>query len=140
MFRQFNALLLLFRLQRKPKLFFIMLNYAMLYCCWAFSISHWIEFVSTWVDVLLKYNKTNGFQFIYLNEIYWNISKHTMLLWFSTIFQQVKHYLRFWNMFSNQQRQALNICEDLSNFQPVNSNLKPFRALLDDVCTKATWA
>ena len=31
---------------------------------------------------------------------------------------------------------ALKFCEDLSKIQPVNSDLKPFRAFLDDVATK----
>ena len=42
----------------------------------------------------------------------------------------------FGDMFSNQKRLALKFCEDLSNFQPVNSDLRPSRAFLDDVRIK----
>ena len=45
----------------------------------------------------------------------------------------------FWHV-SNQKRRALNFCEDVSNFQPVNSDMKPCRAFLDDVCTKTILA
>ena len=34
----------------------------------------------------------------------------------------------FFYICSNQKRHALKFCEDMSNFQPVNSDLRPFRA------------
>ena len=37
-------------------------------------------------------------------------------------------------------KNALHFCEDLSNLQPVNSDLQPFRAFLDDVGTRTTLA
>ena len=42
--------------------------------------------------------------------------------------------------FSNQKKRALKFCEDRFNFQPVNPDLTPFRAFLDDVRTKITHA
>ena len=39
-------------------------------------------------------------------------------------------------VFVRTKKNTLNSCENLSNFQPVNSHLSPFRAFLDDVCTK----
>ena len=40
------------------------------------------------------------------------------------------------SIFSNQKRRALKCCEDLSNFQPVNSHLRPLRSFLDDHCCR----
>ena len=37
-------------------------------------------------------------------------------------------------------KRALKFCEHLSNFQPVKSDLRQFRAFLDDVGTKTTHA
>ena len=48
--------------------------------------------------------------------------------------------LSFSHLFSNQKRRAFKFCEDLSNFQPVNSDLRPFGAFLDDVRTKTNPA
>ena len=48
--------------------------------------------------------------------------------------------LQFFHTFSNQKRRALKFCEDVSNFQPVNSDLRPFRGFSDDVGTKTTPA
>ena len=41
-------------------------------------------------------------------------------------------------IYSNQKRHALEIPEDLSKLQPVNSHLKQFDSFLDAVCTKTT--
>ena len=41
-------------------------------------------------------------------------------------------------VFSNQTIHVLTCCEDLSNFQPVQSNLNSFRVFVDDVCAKTT--
>ena len=56
------------------------------------------------------------------------------------IFEFVDPHLYLFTFLSNQKKCALQFCEDLSNFQPVNSDLKPFRAFLDDVGTKTTPA
>ena len=48
----------------------------------------------------------------------------------------------FW-IFSKRKRRALKFCEDLSNFQPVNSDLRPFGEKKDNVlfCSfYAFWA
>ena len=40
---------------------------------------------------------------------------------------------------SNPKRRALKCCESVFNFQPMNSDLKPFRVFLDDVNIKTTF-
>ena len=42
------------------------------------------------------------------------------------IFAFVSTILSFFHILSNRKRRALKFCEDLSNFQPVNSDLRPF--------------
>ena len=44
-----------------------------------------------------------------------------------TFLRFVDPNLYLFTVFSNQTRSALNCCEDLPNFQPVNSDLTPFR-------------
>ena len=46
----------------------------------------------------------------------------------------------FFHIFSNSKRRALKFREDWSNFQPVNSDLRPFRAFLDADGTKTAPA
>ena len=51
------------------------------------------------------------------------------------------HIVIFSHFFElKQKKHTLTFCEDLSTFQPVNSDLRPFRALLDDVGAKTTPA
>ena len=39
-----------------------------------------------------------------------------------------------------QNKCTSNSCKDLSNFQPVDSQLRLFRAVWEDACTRTTWA
>ena len=41
---------------------------------------------------------------------------------------------------SNHQRRALNNIADLTQVQPVNFDLRPFRENMDDVCIKSNVA
>ena len=57
-------------------------------------------------------------------------TKHDIVVFFDPLFY----------ICSDQKKRALKICEHLSKFQPVNSDLTPFRVFLDDVGTKTTHA
>ena len=65
----------------------------------------------------------------------------------SLFFKKFKHILimldlfyMFWMILSNQKRSALKNNTDLSIFQPVSFDLRPFRKKTDDVCMKSTIA
>ena len=50
------------------------------------------------------------------------------------------HIIMLPTFVESKKQRALTFCEDLSKFQPVNSDLKPFREFLDDVRTQTTPA
>ena len=75
-----------------------------------------------------------------LYQIYLKISKSIICFTMFNYISVCLTFCMFVGYFSNQKRHTLKFSEDLSNFQPVNSHLKPFRAFWDDVCTKTTRA
>ena len=58
---------------------------------------------------------------------------------YTSVVVRVPQYIVIY-FFSDLKRCALHFRENLSNNQPVNFHLRPFRAFWDDVCTKTTWA
>ena len=113
-----------------------------------------IHFISKFTYLILNYIKIGKFIlisiiyiyiYIYIFSylfiyIYSKISKYIMFYDVYLPFSLFKFLLRCWGIVSKQKSHALTFCRDLSNFQPVNFHLIPFRAFLDVVCTKTTRA
>ena len=93
--------------------------------------------VSNFKSVYSMYIQKSQYIYIYI-YIYIHIKQNTTYILFVVVrlnlfvtrFNYISVFLVCFTClgyFSNQKRHALTFCEDLSNFQPVNSHLIPFR-------------